>query len=154
MKPPPQRGAKHDALDCFRGIWTAVGTSYGGTDQSGDPTAHGERWLSTHTASWHTGSFFLLQNERASIAGKAFDTFSVIGVDSDSGEYFVRSFENHGFYRNYALACAGFVWTLSGATERARIEFVDDRRTQRISWEWKPDQSWLPLCERIATRID
>ena len=154
MQPPPQRSAKHDALDCFLGKWKAEGTSFGGTDQSGDPKANGEPWLSTHSGTWHTGSFFLLQDERATIAGKAFDTFSVLGVDPESGDYFIRSFENHGFYRHYQLTRDGKVWTLEGATERARIEFTDDDRTQVIRWEWKPEDRWLLLCDRTAARID
>ena len=154
MQPPPQRGALHEALDCFLGKWEAKGTSFGGTEQSGDSRAHGEPWLSTHEAAWHTGSFFLFQDERATIAGKPFDTFSILGVDPGTGEYFLKSVENHGFYRHYQLARDGEVWTLSGATERARIEFSDDNRRQIINWEWKPEDRWLPLCDRTAVRSD
>lgn len=154
MDTPPLRGAKHGALDCFLGEWNAEGTSFGGTDQSGDPKAHGEPWLSTHTAKWHTGSFFMVQDERATIAGRVFDTLSVMGVDPESGDYFARTFENHGFYRNYKLARDAKVWTLTGATERARIEFSDDHQKQVINWEWKPGDCWLPLCDRTAVRTD
>lgn len=154
MQSPPERGPKHTALDCFLGAWQAEGTSFGGTDQSGDPRANGEQWLSTHTAKWHTGSFFLIQDERATIADKPFDTLSVIGIDPDTGDYFARTFENHGFYRHYRLARDGKIWTLTGATERAQIEFCGNFRTQVISWEWKPEDRWLPLCDRTAVRID
>ena len=148
LQPPPQRTARHDALACFLGEWAAEGTSFGGPDKSG------ERWRSTHSAHWHTGNFFIIQDERATIAGKPFDTLSIIGVDPDTGGYFVRSIENHGFYRHYQLARDGDVWTLTGATERARTEFTDDDRTQVIKWEWKPEGQWLPLCDRVAKRID
>ena len=151
---PPKRGEQQDALEVFLGEWKAEGTSYGGTDQSGDPKAYGEQWLSTHIARWHTGSFFMLQDERATIAGKTFDTLSVLGLDPDTGRYFARAFENHGFYRHYQLAVEGNVWTLSGDLERARTLLEDDNRTQVISWEWKRDGKWLPLCDRIAKRID
>jgi hypothetical protein len=125
----PVRSAKHDALNIFLGKWTAHGTSYGGTDRPGDdPKANGERWISTHDAAWHTGSFFLVQDERADIAGSRFDTLSVMGVDSDTGEYFVRTFENHGFSRNYKVTRQAKVWNLIGETERAKIEFADDDR--------------------------
>ena len=150
----PQRGERHDALDVFRGEWQAEGTSYGGTDQSGDPRAHGVPWRSTHVARWHTGSFFLRQDERATIAGKPFDTLSVVGIDPATGDYVARTFENHGFYRHYRLSVDGDVWTLSGETERARTLFKDDNRTQVISWEWKRDGKWLPLCDRTAVRTD
>ena len=154
MQSSPQRTAQHDALDCFLGEWAAKGTSFGGTDQSADPTANGEPWQSTHSAHWHTGQFFMIQDERATIAGRPFDTLSIIGGDPDTGGYFIRSFENHGFYRHYDLARDGKVWTLTGATERARTEFTDDDRTQVISWEWKPEDRWLPLCDRTAIRTD
>ena len=154
MQPPPARDTRHDELDCFLGKWQAEGTSYGGTDQSIDPRANGEAWQSTHVGRWHTGSFFLIQDERATIAGRTFDTLSMMGVDADTGDYFIRSFENHGFYRHYALRREGTKWVLAGATERAEIDFTNDGRTQVISWEWKPADHWLPLCDRTANRID
>jgi hypothetical protein len=59
-----------------------------------------------------------------------------------------------GFYRDYPVTRVGKVWTFSGKTERATITFSDDDRTQTIAWEWKPAGTWLPLCDRVATRID
>ena len=116
------------------------------------PKAAPEPWQSSHVAQWYTGEFFLIQDERAIVGGNPFDTLGVLGVDPQSGQYFVRSFENHGFYRHYDLAVDGRVWTLTGAAERARIEFSADGRTQTIAWEWKPRDRWLPLCDRIARR--
>ena len=103
---------------------------------------------------WHTGEVFLIQDERAFVGGKPFDTLTLLGIDARSGQYFVRSFENHGFYRNYDLAVVGRIWSLAGASERARIEFSADGRTQTIAWEWKPRDCWLPLCDRVARRED
>lgn len=151
---PPKRGPKHDALAIFLGEWTATGTSFGGTDQSGDPRANGEPWTSTHRAFWHTGNFFLVQDERAVVGGKPFDTLAVMGVDPESGEYFSRGFENHGFYRDYRMTVDGKQWRIDGATERATITFSDDDRRQDIRWEWKPEDRWLPLCDRVAVRVD
>src|SRR4028118_2392733 len=94
----PVRGRAHDALSIFLGKWRAEGISFGGTDQSGaDPKANGVPWVSTHSARWHTGNFFLIQDERARIGGATFDTLSVIGVEPGSERYFARTFENHGF---------------------------------------------------------
>lgn len=56
--------------------------------------------------------------------------------------------------RRLRAASDGRVWTLSGATERARIEFSADGRTQTIVWEWKPGDRGLRLCDRVARRID
>ncbi len=44
-------------------------------------------------------------------------------------------------------------WTLSGEHERATYRFSKDGSTQEISWEWKPAEEWLPLCDRTAHRI-
>jgi hypothetical protein len=152
---PPSRGAKHDTLDVFLGSWKAEGTSFGGTDQSSDdPKANGVSWTSTHKGYWHTGRFFLIQEEKALPGGDVFDTLSVMGVDARTGEYFALTFENHGFTRNYHVSVDGRVWRLSGETERARIEFSPDGRTQMIVWEWKPESKWLPLCDRTAIRTD
>ena len=152
---PPTRGKQHDALDAFLGRWRAEGTTFGTAQQTeADPRGATEPWVSTHTAMWHTGKFFLIQDERATSAGGPFDTLSVLGVDAKTGDYVARTFENHGFYRQYDVVVDGDVWTFTGETERARIEFSDDGRTQTIKWEWRPNDQWLPLCDRVATRVD
>ena len=46
-------------------------------------------WTSTHTARWHTGKFFLIQDERAQIDGP-FDTLSVMGWDDDTKRAVLR----------------------------------------------------------------
>lgn len=109
------------------------------------------RWTSTHRARWHTGRFFLIQDERAQVDGP-FDTLSIMGWDDAKGRYFARTFENHGYWRDYDVTAEGRVWRISGEAERARIEFSDDGRRQDITWEWRPAGLWLPLCDRIATR--
>jgi hypothetical protein len=107
---PPTRGEQHEALAVFLGRWRAEGTSYGSPQQSkDDPKRGGELWISTHTGTWHTGKFFLIQDERARVGGHPFDTLSVMGVDLQTRRYFARSFENHGFYRHYELAVNGQV---------------------------------------------
>ena len=152
---PPTRGEQHDALAVFLGCWRAEGTSYGSPEQSeNDPKHAGEPWVSTHTGTWHTGKFFLIQDERALVEGSLFDTLSVLGVDPQTGGFFARSFENHGFYRRYDVTVDGQVWTFSGEFERARIAFSPDGRTQTITWEWRPKGQWLPLCDRVAQRED
>lgn len=142
-------------LAIFLGRWEAEGTSYGGTDQTGeDPRANGVRWVSEHHAYWYTGEYFLVQDERARPGGAIFDTLWVMGRDNETGRLFARTFENHGFDRDYTLERAGHCWTISGKTERAKIIFSEDGRTQEITWEWKPGDQWLPLCDRTARRLD
>ncbi len=152
---PPVRGEMQERLAVFLGDWRAEGTSYGGTDQtSGDPRANGEAWVSTHTGRWHSGEFFLVQDERALPGGNVFDTIGVLGVDPETGGYASWSFENHGFHRRYDVTVDGDVWSFSGEHERATITFSDGGRTQTHVWEWRPGDEWLPLCERTAIRQD
>lgn len=151
----PVRGAMHKALAVFLGEWRAEGMSFGGTDQSGvDPKANGVPWVSTHSARWHTGKFFLIQDERAQIGGSPFDTLSLMGVGPGADQCFARTFENHGFYRHYKLTEDRLTWQLEGETERARTVFDEEGNTQTITWEWLRDGKWLPLCDRVATRIN
>jgi hypothetical protein len=58
-----------------------------------------------------------------------------MGWDDEAGPYFARTLENRGFYRQHDVAVDGSVWTFSGTTERARIEFSDDGAQQTITWE-------------------
>lgn len=151
---PPTRGAKHEALGVFLGEWKAEGISYGGTEQGGDnPKANGVPWVSTHQGYWHSGEFFLVQDERARPGGMVFDTLSIMGVDAKSGDYFARAFENHGFYRHYDVTVEGRTWRFNGTSERATIVFDESGETQMITWEWRPAGVWLPLCDRVATRV-
>lgn len=151
---PPTRNASHDALSVFLGDWQAEGASYGRPDPDPDnPKANPEDWRSTHSARWHTGEFFIIQDERATTDGKPFDTMGYMGVDPRKGRYFMQTFENHGFERRYDMSVDGNVWTISGEHERATITFSQDGRTQAIAWEWKPAGTWLPLCDRTARRL-
>lgn len=151
----PVRGDQHQALAVFLGQWRAEGQSFGSSNQRvEDPRSAAEPWISTHTGKWHTGEFFLIQDERAVIGGQPFDTLSVMGVDAKTGHHFARTFENHGFYRHYDVFGDGRIWTVTGERERARIAFSEDGRTQTITWEWRPADRWLPLCDRVARRED
>jgi hypothetical protein len=138
-------------LEYFLGDWHAEQASYGGDDQSPqNPHANSAPWRSIHSARWHSGEFFKVQDERAN---GPFHTLSLLGWDSDAGRYFARTIENHGFARDYALTVDGHTWTLTGNHERAAIASSEDGRTQEIFWEWKPAETWLPLCDRTAHRI-
>ncbi|MBC7763049.1 MAG: DUF1579 family protein [Candidatus Saccharibacteria bacterium] len=144
--------APHEELAVFLGDWHAQGTSYGGDDQSSDsPHAGATGWNSIHSARWHSGNYFVVQDERAN---GPFDTLSIMGWDAEAGRYFARTIENHGFARDYTMTVDGRVWTLTGEHERSTHTFSEDGRTQDISWEWKPGEQWLPLCNRTAHRID
>ena len=151
----PVRGERQQALTVFLGQWSADGQSYGSSKQPlEDPRSVAEPWRSTHTGKWHAGEFFLIQDEQAVVGSTSLHTLSVMGVDERTGHHFARTFENHGFYRHYDLRVNGGIWTLTGERERARIQFSEDGRTQTINWEWRPEDRWLPLCDRVARRED
>lgn len=148
---PPERGPAHDALDVFLGEWEAEGTTFGGPGQStANPRGGASPWRSTHTARWHSGKFFLIQEEKAN---GPFDTHSILGIDARTGQYFASTFENHGFHRHYSVQREGNTWVFTGETERARHVFSEDGNTQTIHWEWKPGEDWLPLCDRLARKV-
>ncbi|MGC7100484.1 DUF1579 family protein [Amycolatopsis lurida] len=146
MTERPTRTDAHRRLEVFLGDWRATGVSH--AEQGGSP------WSSTHTGRWHTGEFFLIQDERALVGAQEFDTLSLLGVDPETGGYVMRTFDNGGFHRQYDLTSDGNRWTISGATERAEITFSEDNRRQTIRWEWKPARTWEPLCDRVAERHD
>ena len=75
-----------------------------------------------------------------------------MGWDEARSLYVMHSFENHGFYRRYDVTVDRNVSTISGGTERARIEFQSGGSRQIITWEGKPKAEWLPLCDRVATK--
>ena len=75
-------------------------------------------------------------------------------MEPDDNGHFTRTFENHGFYRHYCPSVDNRTWLLEGETERARTVFDADGNTQTITWEWLRDGTWLPLCDRVAMRLD
>ena len=81
--------AEHEELAVFLGDWHAEGTSYGGDEQSLDnPRVGASPWNSVHSARWHSGNYFIVQDERAN---GPFDTLSLMGWDAEAGRYFART---------------------------------------------------------------
>lgn len=135
----------------FLGNWHAEGSNYGGNDQTpANPRASVTPWRSVHSACWHSGEYFIVQDERAN---GPFDTLTLMGWDAEAERYFARSIANLPFARDYTMSVEGDTWTLSGETERATFTFSEDGTRQDIAWEWQRDGHWLPLCERTALRI-
>lgn len=141
-----------EKLAVFLGDWHAQGSSYGGDAQTSDNPHAGETpWNSIHSARWYSGNYFIVQDERAN---GPFNTLSLLGWDAEAERYFARTIENHGFARDYTMTVVGHMWTLTGEHERATFRFSEDGCTQEVSWEWKPAEDWLPLCDRTAARVD
>ena len=69
--------AEHEEMAVFLGGWHAEGTSYGGDEQWPDNQHAGASlWTSIHSARWHSGNYFIVQDERAN---GPFDTLSLMG---------------------------------------------------------------------------
>ena len=150
----PQRGAEHERLSVFLGKWHAEGESYAAGQSKDNPRSAVEKWSSDETFEWLPGKFFLLQRWDAMIGANAFNGIAIVCCDPETDNYTTRSYENHGFIRDYATRVDGDVWTFAGGTERARIEFTDGGDRQKINWEWrKAGEDWLPLCDRVAKRV-
>lgn len=142
----PVHGPEHEKLAVWIGDWRAEGASYAADGARSD-------WRSEESVEWLPGEFFVVQRWNEHGTGEPFIGLGVIGYDAETKRYFTRSFENHGFYRHYDMGVDGDVWTINGATERARVEFTDDGDTQLIHWDFKPGETWLPLCDRTARRV-
>jgi hypothetical protein len=149
--PPPVRGPCHELLAQFAGRWRAEGTSYGRNQNPDRPRDHPEPWVSTETTVWHAGGFFLVVDEVAKVGEEALVTHAVIGFDQAADAYVAHAFENHGHYRRYAVRNDGRTWTWSSSTERARIEFSEDGRSQDVRWEWRPFGDRWCLCANGST---
>jgi len=138
------RAERQTALSAFLGEWHAEGTSYA-ADGSTSP------WKSIHIARWHSGEHFVIQDERAS---GPFSTMSFLGWDPERQTYFSWSVDNGGFPREYLLSVEGRTWTFAGARERATVSFSGHGHIQTHQWEIRSEGEWLPLCERVATRVE
>jgi hypothetical protein len=149
----PMRAAPHERLQVFVGKWHAEGTSYAAGQVKENPRGATEKWHSDETFEWLPGQFFVLQRWDAMTGTNAFQGTAIINWDDASQHYLTRSYENHGFVRDYVTRVEGEIWTFTGDGERARVEFIDGGNTQAIAWEWRqPGEDWLPLCDRVAKR--
>ena len=150
----PKRAGPHERLQAFIGKWHADGSSYAVGQTKQNPRSTTEKWLSDETFEWLPGQFFVLQRWDAMTGSNPFQGTAIISWDDTNKNFVTRSYENHGFVRDYLTSVDGETWTLTGDTERASVEFTDGGNTQKIAWEWRQTgDSWLALCERTAKRV-
>lgn len=82
-----------------------------------------------------------------------FQGTEIIGHD-EAGGYFTRFFDNAGFHPEYTVTVDGAVWNFSEPETRATLTVGDDGRQIEHSWQWRNNGAdWLPLCERVGTRV-
>ena len=145
----------HERLGVFIGKWRAEGDSFAAGQTIQNPRATAEKWLSDETFEWLPGQFFLMQRWDAMIGANRFQGIAIVNWNDINQHFMTRSYENHGFVRDYVTRVDGKIWTFSGDTERARVTFADSDNTQNITWEWRnPGEVWLPLCDRVARRVE
>jgi hypothetical protein len=150
-----ERGAAHARLSVFIGRWHVEGKSYAVGQTKDHPRSAVEKWLSDETYAWLPGEFFVIHTWDAKTGASPFKGTEIIHHDACTGYYVTRSYENHGFIRDDVTSVDCNTWSFSGDTERAHVEFTDSGKTQKIAWEWrKPGEEWLPLCDRVASRVD
>lgn len=151
----PKRAAPHERLQIFIGKWHAEGKSYAAGQKKQNPRGVKEKWLSDESFEWLPGQFFVMQRWDAMTGANAFQGIAIISWDDTNKHFVTRSYENHGFVRDYLTSVDGETWTFTGETERARVEFADGGDTQKIAWEWRQiGEDWLPLCDRVAKRVE
>lgn len=150
----PEPSAAHRKLEVFVGNWRAEGTSYGEGQDAADPRANGAPWTSGESYEWLPGGFFLLHRWDAMAGERVFQGTEILGYDEAEGGYFTRFFDNSGFHPEYRASVTGNVWTFAEPKTRATVTVEDDGKRMRFAWEWRSGGSaWLPLCDRVATRV-
>jgi hypothetical protein len=148
----PKPSAAHKRLEVFIGAWHAEGTSYGVGQDPADPRAAGVPWTSDESYQWLPGGGFVLHRWDA-MAG-SFSGAEIMGYDEAEGGYFTRMFDNGGHHPHYRASVDGDVWSFSEAQTRATVTAQDSGDKMTFNWEWKNGGSnWLPLCDRVAFRI-
>jgi hypothetical protein len=68
--------------------------------------------------------------------------------------FFTYFFDNAGFHPIYKTRVEGNVWNFTKPNTRAKVT-IEDPDTITFNWEWKnKDSNWLPLCDRVAKRVE
>lgn len=147
--------AAHKRLKVFVGKWSANGDSYGDGQQADDPRASAVPWTSEESYQWLPGGFFLLHQWDANVGERIFSGTEILGYDEAKGHYFTRFFDNGGNHLDYSAEVDGNVWTFSEPQTRATVTVGGRGKRMTFKWEWRKSGSkWLPLCDRLASRID
>jgi hypothetical protein len=128
-------------LDAFVGEWSVEALF---------PDAEPTGPVGRSVFEWVLGGQFLVWRSEA--PDPAPDGISIIGLDSDSGQFTQHYFDSRGIARVYAMSFAGGVWKLSRDSadfsplpflQRFTGTFGDDGRRIKGRWETSKDgSSW------------
>ncbi|MEJ7684434.1 MAG: hypothetical protein WKG06_42625 [Segetibacter sp.] len=96
----------------------------------------------------------MLHSWNAKAGDRVFIGTEIIGYDEKEGGFFTHFFDNAGFHPNYKATVEGNIWNFTEPSTRAKVTVDDDKNKITFNWEWRKEGSdWLPLCDRVATRI-
>lgn len=141
-------------LQAFIGKWHAEGTSYAEGQDRNTPYASAVPWTSDESYEWLPGNFFVLHKWDAKAGDKVFIGTEIIGYDKIKNQFFTHFFDNAGFHLTYKATVEGDVWDFTELDTQAKVT-INDSATITYHWEWKNGgSSWLPLCDRVAKRIE
>ena len=133
----------------FIGTWQVEGANLPSA-----PNAPNTPLIGTQAVNLMEGGHFLEARwEYESGADSVFCGLSIIGQPEDSDRIECHNFDNLGSLRVYSSNMKDNLWTLTGQSERATIEFDESGKTYREFWEIKTDGDWQPLCRRTGTRV-
>jgi hypothetical protein len=151
----PEPSGAHRRLDVFVGKWRHNGASYADGQRSDDPLASAVPWTGDESYEWLPGGFFLLHRWDAILGTREFKGTEILGYDEAEGVYFTRMFDNAGNHPDYRASVDGDVWTFSESATRATVTVTDRGNGMNVAWQWRKERSdWLPLCDRVATRVE
>ena len=126
---------------------TDASESYAAGQCADDPRASAMPWTSDETYEWLPGGFFVLHRWDAMAGTKVFKGTAL-------GGYFTRVFDDDGFHPEYRVDVSGNAWTFREPAARATITFGDGDDRMNVAWGRKNQGAeWLPLRDRVATRI-
>ena len=154
MPDTPEPTALHRRLDAFAGRWRATGESFGTAQNPDDPRGSAVPWTSEESYEWLPGGFFMLHRWDAAVGDRPFRGVEVLGVDEARGAWFSEMFDDAGNHPRYRISADGPTWTFEEAETRAVVTVLGGGTRMSFRWEWRNGgPAWLPLCDRIATRI-
>lgn len=141
-------------LKIFIGRWHHEGKSYATGQSTENPLASAVSWKSDETYEWLPGNFFIVHRWNAMVGENPFIGTEIIGYDTEKKQYFSHHFDDGGFHPIYSATVDGNIWKFNEPNTRVEIT-INSLNSLTLKWEWRNgNTNWLPLCDRIATRIE
>jgi hypothetical protein len=153
---PSTRGPEHKRLEVFVGKWKTDGNAYDG------PFGSAATISAEETYEWLPGGLFLIHRLQGHLGDDQMACIEIIGYDTSSETYLVRSFYNDGTRNVWQLRERDGIWTFSGDWKtnrqtlhvRCTAAFKDAGRTLTGEWEYSGDgSSWQRFWDTTLMRV-